>query len=115
MAAQVSGEGAFQCGCSNARPSTESTTAVITVIQKDRVKVAAVIVVLRSSCVPTAHTAAATSAQSTASGRPDSWVSSYQSSSDTPRAAAATPSQLRGFNRAPKNQAPNNAEKIGMV
>ena len=92
-----------------------STTAVSTVIQKARVRVATAMLVWRSRCVPNAHTAAATSAHSTPTGRPDRLVSSCQSSSDTPTAAASTPSQWRGFRRAPKNQAPNSAEKIGMV
>src|SRR5665647_393105 len=115
MAAQVSGEGAFHWGSSHGTASSESTTAVITVIQNDRVRVAAAMVVLRNCWVPTAHAAAATSAHSTPSGRPDRSVISYQSSSATPMAAEATPSQWRGFNRAPKNQAPNSAEKTGMV
>src|SRR6186713_1045535 len=96
-------------------PSTVSMTAVITVIQNEIVSVAAAMVVLRSCCVPSAHTAAATSAHTTPSGRPDRLVNSYQSSSATPSAAAATPSQLRGLSLAPKNQAPSSAEKIGMV
>ena len=72
-------------------------------------------VVVRSRWVPTAQVAAATRASSTLSGRPDNCVSSCHSKKDTPSAAAATPSQLRARSCWPKNQAPNKAEKTGMV
>ncbi len=115
MAPQAAVDGAFHCGISNNALSTPSTTPVITVIQKEMVSVATGMVVLRSLWVPSAQVAAPISAQTTATGLPVRAVSSCHSNRETPRPAAATPSQLRAFRRLPKNQAPSNAEKIGMV
>ncbi|MCY1311170.1 hypothetical protein D9M70_614480 [compost metagenome] len=71
--------------------------------------------VRRISCVPSAQVAAATSIMNTPSGRPDRVLTSCQSSSTTPSAAAATPNQARPASRWPNQAAPISAENTGIV
>jgi len=86
-----------------------------TVIQNEIAKVGVSILVRRSSWVPSAQVAAAVNAKATPRGFPLKPIISCHSSSDTPKAAAATPSQLRLVMTLAKNSAPKIAEKIGMV
>ena len=82
----------------------------------DSVKLLATMLVLRDFCVPSANTAAAAANTiSTPSGWPAKFVNSLKSSSDTPTAAALTPSHCARRICAPKKATPNNAENTGMV
>ncbi len=115
MVPQATGSGACQRGRSSSVASRHRQPVVITVIQKARVKVGAGMRVRRSSWVPNAQLAAASSISATPVGLPPSLSISFHSKSKTPPAAAATPSQARAGRRSLKNSAPNAAEKIGMV
>jgi hypothetical protein len=91
--------GATQSPRSNNSDSSVIHSVVASVIQKLIARVGALMRVRRISCVPMAQVAAATSIIATPSGLPESVVTSCQSSSTTPSAAAATPTQARGINR----------------
>ena len=107
-----------QASCSNVTVNTVNTvitTQANTVIQNEIAKVGVSILVRRSSCVPSAQVAAAVKAKATPRGFPLKPIISCHSSSATPNAAAATPSQLRLVMTLAKKIAPKTAEKIGMV
>ena len=65
MAAQAPGRACCHCSRSNSSDSSVITTAVSAVIQNDSVSVGSPMRVWRSSCVPSAQVAAATSASAT--------------------------------------------------
>ncbi|MNY70193.1 hypothetical protein D3C86_2082770 [compost metagenome] len=88
---------------------------VNTVIQNEIASVGCGMRVRRIICVPSAQVAAATSIMATPSGLPESVLSSCQSSSSTPSAAASTPPQARWGRRWPNQAAPISAENTGMV
>ena len=115
MEAQCVDVGASHRSDSNTVANTVMTTAVVTVIQKDKVRVGNGMVVLLRSCVPKAQELAAPSAKRTPKGLPEKLSSSCHSKKITPMAAALIPPQLRFDNWVLKTSAPMTAEKMGMV
>ena len=115
MAHQMPVEGQVQAWRSKATESTVIHTVVMAVSQKEMVSVGCGMRVWRIICVPKAQVAAATSIITTPPGFPLRFVSSYQSSSSTASAAAATPIQARPASRWPNHHAPTSAENTGIV
>jgi hypothetical protein len=107
--------GIFHSGRSNSAVSTVITTAVMAVIQNEMVSVGRSMVVRRSSCVPSAQTAAATSASITPTGPPrqvGELVPQQQRDAERRGAHAGPAAPAEAVEN---SSAPMTAEKIGIV